>query len=619
MTNNYALGIDFGTTKSALAFISRSVTDGTPPRLATFLEESGLAPTTADSPFFRPASDVQPVPTAVAVNTEATRSGSPPSPKWDVRTGFSAVDWKQGGSDHRFVVVNDLKDRAGAEGASRTVQVNGDKLPIEGLIAYFLASLRKYATELEHAKLTDNYVTITVPAKSNILQRMTTRFAAAIAGFQGEVSILEEPVAAFLYHLHVSPGNRFEPQQGSPSNVLVVDFGGGTCDMAMIRAESHALPIVVGRAMARLGGRTIDNLIVSQLWLRGNGSNDLENRLDWAADDFDSADIVTKAYLLEYARQAKESVVYNPSSSIEQDISGVLPGVFGRKTAPAVSYDGLVSILEDPSARVLIHHVADGREQESSVKGHFVRLLERLFEETKGESRSIQYVILAGGSSRLPCVQNWITEVIGKKFPLSSPEVINRDPETCVAAGAAVHQLYSRSKKRKWRKAVTPTLSAPYILVHHVDPTTREEAKIELGRENQVLPIVCDNYFKAKPITNIKPRSDGGYAISIRHGDGPSTQWERELKLREGLLATHDFIRRLQALLVYYRINEFGILEKIRLMPGSPFGFQPWKAYSEYGIVEEGEGAMSLRDLALDNTKRINQLRHQFIPEALRL
>lgn len=179
MTTEFAIGIDFGTTKSLLSYTPRNTEIGVPPQFATFKEQLHLAPTNNDAPYNREGAGmvVQPVPTFISI--DLTKSNARTA---HLIPGFRAVDPKMKKSPGLEIVGN-LKQLAASTGDDRFISKH--KYPIEGLVANYLWSLRKHAKELEKIPMDKQGVTITVPAKAGIVQRMTTQFAAAVAGFKG--------------------------------------------------------------------------------------------------------------------------------------------------------------------------------------------------------------------------------------------------------------------------------------------------------------------------------------------------------------------------------------------------------------------------------------------------
>ena len=96
--------------------------------------------------------------------------------------------------------------------------------------------------------------TITIPASWNPEQRRATKMAALIAGFQ-DVRLLEEPVAALLWQIDL---DAFKEKS---EYILVVDFGGGTCDLAIVHIEKGKVRLIGATSNDRLGGEIVDELL----------------------------------------------------------------------------------------------------------------------------------------------------------------------------------------------------------------------------------------------------------------------------------------------------------------------------------------------------------------------
>lgn len=115
-------------------------------------------------------------------------------------------------------------------------------------------------------------VVVTVPASFQANQRRDTREAARLAGFSlGGGDLLDEPVAALIDFLLTDP-EALGRLAGRTKNVVVFDFGGGTCDVAVLRVELHqeglSLEVLAVSRYHRLGGGDIDAAIVYEVLLK---------------------------------------------------------------------------------------------------------------------------------------------------------------------------------------------------------------------------------------------------------------------------------------------------------------------------------------------------------------
>ncbi len=619
MTNGYAIGIDFGTTKSHLAFIPRNSEGQNAPQFATYFEAAMLTPTLNDVPFTQAGSGGihEPVPTLIAIDKE-----SPDMSRPQLIVGFGAIDPKQPNLQN-FELVTNLKERIRQLNAARTVTIEGNDYPIEGLVARYIWSLMKHAKELSNQSVDAQGVTITVPAKAGIVQRMTMQFSAAVAGLDGKIEIVEEPVAAFLYHAHLHP-EYFETRRGKPRHALVVDFGGGTCDVAVIQFIGGQLPRVIGRAMGRFGGGTIDEMFMRKFWMTSIDKGGIP--MNW--DDYKNADEMTRAILLAHARKTKE-LISSQVRSLIADISGSIPFATGKIEAPGVHRDALRDMLENDPWEV---EYADPSEVKSNtIKGHLVTLIDQALFDAGINRSNIGKLILAGGSVKLCGVRDWITDFLttdqGRgvaNTQIDESNIHDQHSDICIAGGAAIHQLYRHHKNRKWHGAVTPTLSSKFWMISYRGSSSPNEVdRTELGSQHQRLPIDCTSYFRAKLIYPVRYSSNGKITLEIGQGEdtlGSTPEWRNVYTLPEEFGSQGSIGKLLKSILVRYYIDEFGILQKITWTPGLlPVGWNSNKKVKKDMVLREGaDTELGLQSLRLDNRIRIDTLSSQFIPSSLR-
>lgn len=128
-------------------------------------------------------------------------------------------------------------------------------------------------TMIQHAKSTDDspidYVVVTVPASFQIAQRRDTLLAAELGGVTiSGANLLDEPIAALIDYLHSISSADELPQFDSETNILVFDFGGGTCDVAIMNIAADKAKKSFRRSSKavsryhKLGGADIDTAIV---------------------------------------------------------------------------------------------------------------------------------------------------------------------------------------------------------------------------------------------------------------------------------------------------------------------------------------------------------------------
>ena len=259
------------------------------------------------------------------------------------------------------------------------------------LSAMILQKMKKTAEDYLGQTVTS--AVITVPAYFNDAQRQATKEAGEIAGLKVE-RIINEPTAASLaYGLDKKDTDR---------KIVVFDFGGGTHDVSILELGDGVFEVLSTDGDTHLGGDDVDQKII-----------------DWLAEEFkkdEGIDLRDDAMALQRLREAAEKAKIELSSSAQTEIN--LPYV----TATASGPKHLVRTLSKAKFEQLI---AD--------------LVKRTIEpcetalKAAGLSKSdIDEIILVGGSTRIPAVQEAVEKFFGKK----PSKGVN--PDEVVAVGAAI-------------------------------------------------------------------------------------------------------------------------------------------------------------------------------------
>jgi molecular chaperone HscA len=260
----------------------------------------------------------------------------------------------------------------------------GDKSPVE-LSAEILATLRYRAEDSLGADI-DGAV-ITVPAYFDDAQRQATKDAAQLAGLKVLRLINEPTAAAIAYGLdHQSEGL-----------FAVYDLGGGTFDISILRLTRGVFEVVATGGDSALGGDDYDRAIADWL-LRQTGA---------PADPSASA----RAELLRQARQAKETLSAQDSVDLRLDLDG-------HRLAATLDRASLRGLTESLTARTLA-------------------AVRRALRDARLDKSEIQGVVMVGGSTRMPLVQEAVRAFFGQEV------LTNLNPDEVVALGAALsaHQL----------------------------------------------------------------------------------------------------------------------------------------------------------------------------------
>ena len=285
---------------------------------------------------------------------------------------------------------------AKADNGDAWVEVRGQKMAPPQISAEVLRKMKKTAEDYLGEEVTE--AVITVPAYFNDSQRQATKDAGRIAGLDVKRIINEPTAAALAFGLDKQEGDR---------KIAVYDLGGGTFDVSIIEISSidgeHQFEVLSTNGDTFLGGEDFDNRLIDFLadeFKKDNGGMDLRN------------DLLAKQRLKEAAEKAKIEL----SGATQTEVN--LPYITADATGPKhlvvkITRAKLESLVEDLIERTM----APCR---TAIKDAGVKI------------EDISDVILVGGQSRMPKVQEKVKEIFGKE----PRKDVN--PDEAVAVGAAI-------------------------------------------------------------------------------------------------------------------------------------------------------------------------------------
>ena len=276
-------------------------------------------------------------------------------------------------------------------GSDFSVDIDGKKYSPQEISAMILQKLKSDAESYLGEKVTD--AVITVPAYFTDAQRQATKDAGKIAGLNVK-RIVNEPTAAALAY--------GEDKDKDSQTVMVYDLGGGTFDVSILELSEGVFEVHATRGNNKLGGDDFDNKLI-----------------DYIADEFQKAngidlrvDKMSHQRLKEAAEKAKKEL----SSTMSTNIN--LPFITASAAGPLHLNMDITRAKFDELTKDLV------KKTEQPV-------LDAL-KDAGMEASKIDKVLLVGGSTRIPAVQESVKRLIGKE----PQRDIN--PDECVALGAAI-------------------------------------------------------------------------------------------------------------------------------------------------------------------------------------
>ena len=271
------------------------------------------------------------------------------------------------------------------------VEINDRKYSPQEISAMILQKMKKTAEDYLGQEVSE--AVITVPAYFNDAQRQATKEAGEIAGLKVERIINEPTAAALAYGMDKS---------GKDMKIVVFDFGGGTHDVSILELGDGVFEVLSTDGDTHLGGDDVDEKIIN--WLADEFKND--EGLDLRKDP------MALQRLKEAAEKAK--IELSSSSSTEINLPYIMP------------VDGVPKHLVRSLTKAKFEQLIDD-------------LIKRTIEPCKSAMKSaglspsdIDEVILVGGSTRIPAIQ----EAVQKFFGKAPSKGVN--PDEVVSLGAAI-------------------------------------------------------------------------------------------------------------------------------------------------------------------------------------
>ena len=367
------IGIDLGTTNSCVA-----VMEGNEP--VVIANDEGRRTT----------------PSIVAFLANGERKVGDPAKRQAITNAKNTISSIKRFMGRRFDEVgNELKyvTYGVVKGDNNTVRVdiNGRMYTPQEISAMVLQKMKKTAEDFLGAEVTE--AVITVPAYFNDSQRQATKEAGEIAGLKVRRIINEPTAAALAYGLDKKHKNE---------KVAVYDLGGGTFDVSILELGDGVFEVKSTNGDTHLGGDDFDQVLIA-----------------WLADEFkkdEGIDLKKDPMALQRLKEAAEKAKIELSSGAETEIN--LPYI--------TAVDGVPKHLVKKLSRAKFEQLVDSLIEKT------IGPCKQAIEDSGFKISEIDEVILVGGSTRIPKVQEVVEKLFGKK----PNKGVN--PDEVVAVGAAI-------------------------------------------------------------------------------------------------------------------------------------------------------------------------------------
>lgn len=278
-------------------------------------------------------------------------------------------------------------------GTDYKVTIHGKQYSPQEISAFILQKIKKDAESFLDEKV--EKAVITVPAYFDDNQRTATKDAGTIAGLD-VVRLVNEPTAASLAY-------GIDKQEDDDVNIMVYDLGGGTLDVTIMEFGGGIFEVKSTSGDTQLGGTDMDNVLLKYL----SDEFEKENGINLMDDD----------QAVQRLREAAEKAKIELSTTLTTEVN--LPFITMGK-------DGSPKNLIISLTRAKLEELVDSIVKKSG------KPMQQALDDAKMSKSDIDKIILVGGPTRMPIVQNYVEKFIGKSIERGI------DPMECVSMGAAI-------------------------------------------------------------------------------------------------------------------------------------------------------------------------------------
>jgi molecular chaperone DnaK len=366
------IGIDLGTTNSVVAIM-----EGRDPKVIENEEGSRITPSVVG--FSKDGE--------ILVGQVARRQAitNPENTVYSIKR-FMGRKYEETGSEQKRVPYKVVK----GENGDAVIEIQGKKWSPPEISAKVLQKLKRAAEN--YLGETVSEAVITVPAYFNDAQRQATKDAGRIAGLEVRRIINEPTAAALAYGL----------DKKKDEVVAVFDYGGGTFDISILEVGENVVEVVATNGDTHLGGDDMDQKI-----------------MDWLIQEFraeNGIDVSKDKMVLQRLKEAAEKAKIELSSTMETEIN--LPFLTADQTGPKHLVKRLTRAKFEQMCEDLFQRALDPTK--------------KCLADAKKSPKEIDEVILVGGATRVPKLQQIVKDFFSKEPNRSV------NPDEVVAIGAAV-------------------------------------------------------------------------------------------------------------------------------------------------------------------------------------
>lgn len=372
MSNKKIIGIDLGTTNSCV-----SVYEGTESVVITNAEGKRTTPSIVG--FMKDGER--------KVGDPAKRQAitNPKNTVYSIKR-YMGVDWNSVKDEDKNVPFNLVNDNGYPK-----VDIDGKKYTPQEISAMILSKMKKAAEDYLGTEITE--AVITVPAYFSDTQRQATIEAGKIAGLEVKRIVNEPTAAALAYGVDKSDKDM---------KVVVFDFGGGTHDVSILEFGSGVFEVLSTNGDTHLGGDDVDNAVIKYL-------------VDTFKSD-EGVDLTKDSMAMQRLKEAAEKAKIELSSSTTTEIN--LPYITALDGMPK----HMMITLTRAKFEQLINDIVKAT----------IEPCKKALESANLTVSDIDEIILVGGSTRIPAIQNAVKNFFGKE----PSKGVN--PDEAVAQGAAI-------------------------------------------------------------------------------------------------------------------------------------------------------------------------------------